>query len=58
MEALGVVGLDGLGHVTVKFSTAFGLDVTVIITSLVKEREARESLKVDDFVLSTDQKHM
>uniref|UniRef100_M8B2M9 cinnamyl-alcohol dehydrogenase n=1 Tax=Aegilops tauschii TaxID=37682 RepID=M8B2M9_AEGTA len=55
---LGVVGLGGLGHVAVKFGKAFGLKVTVISTSPAKEREARESLKADDFVLSTDEKQM
>ncbi|KAK1561295.1 hypothetical protein QYE76_038337 [Lolium multiflorum] len=55
---LGVVGLGGLGHVAVKFGKAFGLRVTVISTSPAKEREARENLKADDFVLSTDNKQM
>jgi cinnamyl-alcohol dehydrogenase len=55
---LGVVGLGGLGHVAVKFGKAFGLRVTVISTSPAKEREARENLKADDFVLSTDDKQM
>ena len=55
---LGVVGLGGLGHVAVKFGKAFGLKVTVISTSPAKEREARESLKADDFVLSTDERQM
>jgi cinnamyl-alcohol dehydrogenase len=57
-RSLGVVGLGGLGHVAVKFGKAFGLRVTVISTSPGKEREARESLKADDFVLSTDHKQM
>jgi cinnamyl-alcohol dehydrogenase len=57
-RSLGVVGLGGLGHVAVKFGKAFGLRVTVIRTSPGKEREARESLKTDDFVLSTDHKQM
>ncbi|KAM0853531.1 hypothetical protein ACQ4PT_051025 [Festuca glaucescens] len=57
-RSLGVVGLGGLGHVAVKFGKAFGLRVTVISTSPAKEREARESLKADDFVLSTDDKQM
>ncbi|KAK1613643.1 hypothetical protein QYE76_019160 [Lolium multiflorum] len=55
---LGVVGLGGLGHVAVKFAKAFGLHVTIVSTSPAKEREARESLRADDFVLSTDQKQM
>ncbi|KAM0822160.1 hypothetical protein ACQ4PT_071682 [Festuca glaucescens] len=57
-RSLGVVGLGGLGHVAVKFGKAFGLRVTVISTSPAKEREARKSLKADDFVLSTDNKQM
>jgi cinnamyl-alcohol dehydrogenase len=57
-RSLGVVGLGGLGHVAVKFGKAFGLRVTVIRTSPGKEREARESLKADNFVLSTDNKQM
>lgn len=51
---LGVVGLGGLGHVAVKLGRAFGLRVTVISTSPGKEREARERLGADDFVVSTD----
>ncbi|PUZ46579.1 hypothetical protein GQ55_7G090900 [Panicum hallii var. hallii] len=56
--SLGVVGLGGLGHIAVKFGKAFGLRVTVISTSPAKEKEARESLKADDFIVSTDQKQM
>lgn len=56
--SLGVVGLGGLGHVAVKFGKAFGLRVTVISTSPAKEREARERLKADDFIVSTNQKQM
>jgi len=55
---LGVIGLGGLGHVAVKFGKAFGLRVTVISTSPAKEREARERLKADDFIVSTNQKQM
>ncbi|CAL5035019.1 unnamed protein product [Urochloa decumbens] len=56
--SLGVVGLGGLGHIAVKFGKAFGLRVTVVSTSPVKEKEAREVLKADDFIVSTDQKQM
>jgi cinnamyl-alcohol dehydrogenase len=52
------VGLGGLGHVAVKFAKAFGLRVTVISTSPAKEREAKERLGADHFVVSTDQKQM
>ncbi|KAF6999010.1 hypothetical protein CFC21_015083 [Triticum aestivum] len=57
-KRLGVVGLGGLGHVAVKFGKAFGLHVTVISTSPAKEQEARENLKADDFIISTDDKQM
>jgi cinnamyl-alcohol dehydrogenase len=56
--SLGVVGLGGLGHVAVKFAKAFGLRVTVVSTSPAKEKEARERLGADDFVVSSDQKQM
>ncbi|KAK3008504.1 hypothetical protein RJ639_013212 [Escallonia herrerae] len=51
---IGVVGLGGLGHVAVKFGKAFGHHVTVISTSPSKEKEARERLGADDFIVSTD----
>ncbi|CAO1939046.1 unnamed protein product [Urochloa humidicola] len=55
---LGVVGLAGLGHIAVKFGKAFGLRVTVVSTSPGKEKEAREVLKADDFIVSTDRMQM
>ncbi|XP_043722870.1 probable cinnamyl alcohol dehydrogenase 6 [Telopea speciosissima] len=57
-KKLGVVGLGGLGHMAVKFGKAFGLHVTVISTSPSKEMEARDRLNADDFLLSTNPKHM
>jgi cinnamyl-alcohol dehydrogenase len=57
-KKLGVVGLGGLGHVAVKFGKAFGLHVTVISTSTSKEREAKERLSADRFIVSTDPKQM
>ncbi|KAJ4759804.1 Cinnamyl alcohol dehydrogenase [Rhynchospora pubera] len=57
-KKLGVVGLGGLGHVAVKFGKAFGLHVTVISTSPNKEKEAKELLNVDGFIVSTDPKQM
>lgn len=57
-KKLGVVGLGGLGHVAVKFGKAFGLHVTVISTTPTKEREAKERLNVDGFIVSTDPKQM
>ncbi|KAK6938989.1 Alcohol dehydrogenase, N-terminal [Dillenia turbinata] len=53
-KKLGVVGLGGLGHVAVKLGKAFGLHVTVISSSASKEKEARERLGADHFILSTD----
>uniref|UniRef100_A0A7N0ZZ61 Enoyl reductase (ER) domain-containing protein n=1 Tax=Kalanchoe fedtschenkoi TaxID=63787 RepID=A0A7N0ZZ61_KALFE len=55
---LGVIGLGGLGHLAVKFGKAFGQHVTVISTTPEKEREARERLGVDDFVVSSDEEEM
>lgn len=57
-KSLGVVGLGGLGHMAVKFGKAFGLKVTVISTSPSKEKEAREVLGADHFVISKDEKQM
>ncbi|CAK9175720.1 unnamed protein product [Ilex paraguariensis] len=57
-KRLGIVGLGGLGHVAVKFGKAFGHHVTVISTSPSKEKEARERLGADDFILSTNAEQM
>lgn len=57
-KRLGVVGLGGLGHVAVKFGKAFGLHVTVISTSPSKEKEARQRLGADDFLVSTNPEQM
>ncbi|EHA8590695.1 Cinnamyl alcohol dehydrogenase 3 [Cocos nucifera] len=57
-KKLGVVGLGGLGHVAIKFGKAFGLHVTVISTSPSKEKEAKERLGADDFIVSTDPESM
>ncbi|KAI5655946.1 hypothetical protein M9H77_24739 [Catharanthus roseus] len=57
-KKVGIVGLGGLGHVAVKFAKAFGHHVTIISTSPSKEKEARERLGVDDFVLSTNKEQM
>lgn len=54
----GVVGLGGLGHMAVKFGKAFGLEVTVISTSPRKEKEARELLGADHFLISKDEEQM
>ncbi|GJM98860.1 hypothetical protein PR202_ga15907 [Eleusine coracana subsp. coracana] len=55
---LGVVGLGGLGHGTVKFSNAFGMKVTVISTSPSKRQEAIEHLGADEFLVSSDPEKM
>ncbi|GAV87687.1 ADH_zinc_N domain-containing protein [Cephalotus follicularis] len=57
-KRIGIVGLGGLGHVAVRFGKAFGLHVTVISTSPSKEKEARERLGADDFILSTNPEAM
>lgn len=54
----GVVGLGGLGHMAVQFGKAFGMHVTIFSTSPNKEKEARETLGADDFVVSKDEKAM
>ncbi|KAI5071492.1 hypothetical protein GOP47_0013743 [Adiantum capillus-veneris] len=51
---LGVVGLGGVGHMAVKFGKAFGLKVTVISSSPGKEKEAKELLGADEFLVSSD----
>ncbi|KAK9815314.1 hypothetical protein WJX72_001551 [[Myrmecia] bisecta] len=51
---LGVVGLGGLGHMAVKLAKAMGMEVTVISTSPNKEKEAREGLGADHFIVSKD----
>ncbi|KAJ0789193.1 putative alcohol dehydrogenase, zinc-type, GroES-like superfamily, NAD(P)-binding domain superfamily [Helianthus annuus] len=57
-KRIGIVGLGGLGHVAIKFGKAFGHHVTVISTSPSKEKEARERLGADDFIISKDPKQM
>lgn len=54
----GVVGLGGLGHMAVKFGTAFGMEVTVISTSPHKEKEAKELLGAHHFLVSKDEEAM
>jgi len=57
-QHLGVVGLGGLGHVAVKFGKAFGMKVTVISSSLRKEKEAIERLGADAFLVSSNAEQM
>jgi len=50
---VGVLGLGGLGHMAVKFASAFGAEVTMLSTSPSKEADARR-LGAQKFVLTTD----
>ncbi|MEC5191615.1 MULTISPECIES: NAD(P)-dependent alcohol dehydrogenase [unclassified Arthrobacter] len=56
-DAVGVVGLGGLGHMAVKLAKAMGADVTVFTTSAAKVAAARE-LGADQVVLSRDEAAM
>ncbi|MFK0005733.1 NAD(P)-dependent alcohol dehydrogenase [Paenarthrobacter sp. NPDC090520] len=56
-DAVGVVGLGGLGHMAVKIAKAMGADVTVFTTSAAKFEAARE-LGAHHVVLSTDSEAM
>ncbi|CAA0831802.1 Cinnamyl alcohol dehydrogenase 7 [Striga hermonthica] len=55
---VGVVGLGGIGHLTVKFAKAFGCKVTVVSSSVNKKEEAVERFGADEFLVSTDQEQM
>ena len=55
---IGVVGLGGLGHMAVKIAKAFGMDVTVISTSIGKKEEACERLGADHFIVSKNAEEM
>ncbi|OMO75487.1 Alcohol dehydrogenase superfamily, zinc-type [Corchorus olitorius] len=57
-KKVGIVGLGGLGHVAVKMAKAFGHHVTVISTSPSKEKEAKQRLGADDFIVSTNTEQM
>ncbi|KAK9275297.1 hypothetical protein L1049_022559 [Liquidambar formosana] len=57
-KSLGVIGLGGLGHLAVKFGKAFGLNVTVLSTSISKKQQALSLLGADDFVISSDKQQM
>jgi uncharacterized zinc-type alcohol dehydrogenase-like protein len=56
-QAVGVVGLGGLGHLAVKFAVALGARVTVFTTSAAKAADAR-ALGATDVVVSTDPEAM
>ncbi|CAL0300831.1 unnamed protein product [Lupinus luteus] len=57
-KSLGVIGLGGLGHMAVKFGKAFGLNVTILSSSISKKEEALNLLGADKFVLSSDPEQM
>lgn len=57
-QNIGVIGLGGLGHLAIKFAKAFGHHVTVISTSLSKEKEAKTKLGADDFIVSSNPQQM
>lgn len=50
---VGVLGLGGLGHMAVKFASAFGAEVTMLSTSASKEADARR-LGAHKFCLTSD----
>ncbi|HYG04516.1 MAG TPA: NAD(P)-dependent alcohol dehydrogenase [Chryseosolibacter sp.] len=50
---VGVLGLGGLGHMAVKFASAFGVEVTMLSTSPSKEADAKR-LGAHKFVLTTN----
>lgn len=54
---VGVVGLGGLGHMAVKFAASFGAEVTMLSTSLEKEKDARR-LGAHKFALTKDPDQM
>lgn len=53
---IGVLGLGGLGHMAVKFASAFGAEVTMLSTSPSKEADAKK-LGAHKFVLTTSREN-
>jgi alcohol dehydrogenase (NADP+) len=53
---VGVLGLGGLGHMAVKFASAFGAEVTMLSTSPSKEADAKK-LGAHKFVLTTNKEN-
>jgi len=51
---LGIIGLGGLGHMAVKFGVAFGAEVTMLSTSLSKEKDSKK-LGAHKFILTRDE---
>src|SRR5690606_32889180 len=54
---VGVLGLGGLGHMAVKFASAFGAEVTLLSTSPKKEPDAKR-LGAQKFVLSNSRENL
>jgi uncharacterized zinc-type alcohol dehydrogenase-like protein len=52
-DRVGVIGIGGLGHMALKFMSAYGCEVTAFSSSADKEAEARH-LGADHFVNSRD----
>lgn len=50
---IGIIGIEGLGHMAIKIAKAMGAHVTVLTTSQSKAGDAKR-LGADDIVLSTD----
>jgi uncharacterized zinc-type alcohol dehydrogenase-like protein len=50
---VGILGLGGLGHMAVKFASAFGAEVTMLSTSASKQADAKR-LGAHKFALTTD----
>lgn len=53
-DKIGIVGLGGLGHMSVKFASAFGAEVTVLSTSPSKELDAKR-LGAHNFIITTQE---
>jgi uncharacterized zinc-type alcohol dehydrogenase-like protein len=56
-KKVGIVGLGGLGHMGVKFASAFGAHVVVFTTSPTKKEDALR-LGADEVIISTDAEQM
>jgi alcohol dehydrogenase (NADP+) len=54
---VGILGLGGLGHMALKFASAFGARVTVLSGSPNKQRDAKR-MGASDFVLTSDKGKM
>jgi alcohol dehydrogenase (NADP+) len=53
-QKVGVVGLGGLGHMALKFASAFGAEVTLFTTSPGKSDDAKRMV-VSEVVISKDE---